>query len=86
MMNVLTVSDKKPFATQEPPEHCHSHVQNGKPESHHGDRHGYYCRSFLRSSKRDGAEQVADQQASAISQENRCRIEVVAEESRNRPR
>src|SRR3954466_9048842 len=86
VMNVLAVRrEHRPTADESAQDRKRS-LEYRKAKRYNRNRYGNDRRSLLCTVQSQRAEHETDEQASAISQKNRCRIKVVAEKTENRSR
>ena len=83
-MNVFAVGCEKRPSTDQAAEQRKRRLKDGKPERNNRYGDGNDGRSFLRTFQCKRAQQKSYEQASAISQEDCRRVEVVTEKTKDR--
>src|SRR5262249_20623144 len=84
VMNVLAIGGEDRSSADEAPQHRESGFENRESERNYRNRDGNHGRSFLCTLERERAQDKADEQAAAVTQENGRGIEVETQESQDR--
>ena len=80
VVNVSPVGRENGFVAKETPENTEAHFKQRQGERHGRGRHAQHGCGFLAPNDAVGPQQESDQQAAAIAQKDRRRIEIVEKE------
>src|SRR6266853_1899554 len=75
-MDVLTIGRKYWSAADEAPQHRESRLKDRQPEGDNGNSYSYGRRRLLGAHQCQGTEHKSDEQATAVTKEDGCRIEI----------